>query len=189
MSGFRRIVAVMLVLTACGRSAMASEEYFPLIEAARADFAQANADVDDRYTAQLAATFDEIQGRYDLTDSDQAEQFALESIDAGVEVTVALLTARTEGLERYLAELGELRPPEVAADAHAAWVAALGDARDGLAPTIDAIRGVDGVGALARAIQESAVGQALVRAGEACRALQVIAAAEGQIVDLRCPDA
>ena len=181
-------VVLVLVLAACGEPAMSPAEYFSELQPSSTGFAQATDDVDGRYTAQLSITFDELQDQYDLTIAEEAEEFARRSIEVSVEATAAFVTATVEGMERYLDDLSGLRPPETVEEAHSATLDALRRARDGLDPTLQAVRGVGAVGELESAVRSSPLGEALVRIGEACQVLQAAAADEGLVIDLQCPE-
>ena len=188
MAWIRRLVVLAVVIAACGDGAMTVDEYFTEFETARIDFTQANDDIDSAYQTQLDASFAELQREFDAQDQAEARELAERSINVGIDATVSLVTARVESLERYLSQLEELRPPEQAAEAHAASLVALREAREGLEPTVTAIRGIEGLGDLGSTVGASPVGQALVRAAEACRVLQGVATSEGLIIDLRCPN-
>ncbi len=187
MTRLRSLAVLLLVLAACGDSAMTADEYFTELAAARGDFTQANQDVADRYEAQLASSFAELGRQFDLEDPDQADEVTARALEVAIEAATTLVTVRVEGLERYLGVLDELRPPDSAAEAHAASLVGLREARDGLTPTLDAIRAVEDVGGIPDALVGSPLGMALIRVREACRALQGIAATEGLVVDLLCP--
>lgn len=188
MARLRWPAVLVLVVAACGEPAMPVDEYFTDLQAASTGFAQATDDVDGRYTAELRDAFEVLQSQYDLSDAAEAEDFARRAVEVSVEATTAFVAATVEGMERYLADLSRLRPPETAAEAHSASVDALRRARDGLDVTLDSVRGVAGVGELEAVVGSSPVGDALVRIGEACRVLQAAAGDADLAIDLGCPD-
>ena len=181
------MVVAVLVVAACAQPPLSADEYFTEFEAIRIDFNQANADIDSRYTAELASLSADLNVGVDPNDEAQVAELANRSLEVSIDVTSAFVVARLEGLGRYADDLTKLRPPDLAEAPHSASLAALEEASVGLEPTLEAVASAARVGDIGELVNSSPFGLALVRLGEACRVLQGIAIGEGLVVDLRCP--
>jgi hypothetical protein len=187
VTGPQRLVLLAVVVLGCGPGAMPVDEYFAELEEAATRFAVAGRDLGDRYDAEMAAGIARLQSEFAAADPEQLEQLDGRALELGIETTVAALTARGDGFARYLQELEVLRPPSVAAGAHAAAVDALEQLDASLQPTTAAVRALGSIDELAATLAGSPFTAAHERLGEACRSLQRVALAEGEVVDLRCP--
>ncbi len=186
----RYLGAVIFVLLApgCGDAAMETAEYFTELEAAAQRFDRAGTDLGTQYEATLSAGLASLQTELDLNDPAQIEELAGRATALGISTTVDLLSARAEGYERFMGELRSLRPPEVAEAVHEEVLAAGDDALASLPGTIEAVRGIGSIDELGAVVITSPFGEAQLRLGAACRALQDVADGEGLVVDLECPD-
>ncbi len=179
---------VVLLASGCGAAAMEPAEYFAQLEAAAQRFGRAGADLGTQYEATLSDGLEALQGELDLNDPVQIEELAEQATALGISTTVDLLSAQADSYERFVSELRALRPPEVAMAAHVEALAAGDDALASLPSTIEAVRGIRSIDELGTAVTASRFGDARLRLGTACRALQSVAVGEGLTVDLGCPD-
>lgn len=180
------ITALTLVVSACGSSDMTIEEFFVEVEGAILVLDQADKDLAQQYQTRLAEGIDELQSRSDLTDPAQIEVLARKASELGISTTVALLTARSTGLEQFVRRLRALRPPSEASAEHAKALEAGSAALDALPDAVDAMRSIGSIEEMTAVLAGTVFGAAQTSLAEACRGLQAIADAAGLDVDLVC---
>jgi hypothetical protein len=181
------VVAVLLVVSACGGSS-SPENYFSDLSDGTAAYADALSEMRAGYGEALRSELEGLQEDTDFTDTAAVDAYFDQAKEVAIVKTADLFTDTGAQLRSLIDALRQMEPPEALRLAHQDAVAT-GEALAAALPvTIQAVRSLDAIEDLQETIDRSQFAVAAQRFSIACQNLEDAATGAGIEVDVRCPD-